>query len=603
MGSMDRNTVIGFILLAALLFLYLFLSTRSSQELQQQQMARQDSIAAQKRHQDSLRIANDTTRAAIKDSNVVVPVKEETLTVENDVLKVTFTNKGGQPAKVELKNYKSFDSTPVVLGGKAFDGITYSVNSGQGQSSQISELFFTPGSVTKNADNSQTVAFNLPVTGGNIVHQFTIKPGSYLVDWNIQMNGADRLLTQGNFNLIWQSQPEQHEKDVVYERQHTNICFYEDGDFDYIMSKTSKKFEKPVQWVSVAQQFFNITLINKSGFSSGDVSWVKETSDTSRNLARTTANLQAKLPIGAMATLPLQLYYGPNEYKILKEQALEMDKIVNLGRDFYAFVRPINKYIVMPVFGFFNSFVGSLGLVIALLTIFIRLLTSPLVYSSYLSGARMKALRPEISKLREKYGSDQQAMGMEQMKLFREAGVSPLGGCLPALLQIPIFFALYSFFNSNIILRGVPFLWADDLSSYDVIVKFPFYVWGLGSHLSLFTLLAIATSFAIQLYSMNMTPDQSNPALKYMPYIFPFILLFIFNSLPSALTWYYTVSNVITLILQFVINNYIIDHDKILAKIEENRRKPKTKSKWQERLEQMQEAQKKVEASKKSGKR
>ena len=269
MGSMDRNTVIGFILLAALLFLYLFLSTKSSQELQQQQMAKQDSIATQKRHQDSLRIANDTTKAAIKDSNVVVPAKEETLIVENDVLKVTFTNKGGQPAKVELKNYKSFDSTPVVLGGEAFDGITYSVNSGQGQSSQISELFFTPGNVTKNPDNSQTVAFNLPVAGGNIVHQFTVKPGSYMIDWNIQMNGADRLLTQGNFNLIWQSQPEQREKDDVYERQHTNICFYEDGDFDYIMSKTSKKFEKTVQWVSVAQQFFNIALINKAGFSSG----------------------------------------------------------------------------------------------------------------------------------------------------------------------------------------------------------------------------------------------------------------------------------------------------------------------------------------------
>jgi YidC/Oxa1 family membrane protein insertase len=179
--------------------------------------------------------------------------------------------------------------------------------------------------------------------------------------------------------------------------------------------------------------------------------------------------------------------------------------------------------------------------------------------------------------------------------------VNPLGGCIPALLQIPIFFALYSFFNSNIELRGVPFLWADDLSSYDVIVRFPIYVWGLGNHLSLFTLLAVITSFLISIYNMNMTPDQSNPALKYMPYIFPFILLFIFNSLPSALTWYYTVSNVITLILQFVINNYIIDHDKILAKIEANRKKPKVKPKWQERFEQMQETQKKLQETKKPG--
>ena len=197
-----------------------------------------------------------------------------------------------------------------------------------------------------------------------------------------------------------------------------------------------------------------------------------------------------------------------------------------------------------------------------------------------------------------KYGNDQHQIGVEQMKLFGESGVNPLGGCIPALLQIPIFFALYSFFNSHIALRGESFLWATDLSSYDVILRFPFSIWGLGSHLSLFTLLAVITSFLISIYNMNMTPDQSNPALKYMPYIFPFILLFIFNRLPSALTWYYTVSNVITLVLQFIIQNYIIDHDKILAKISENRKKPKGKSKWQERIEQMQEAQKKMQEAK-----
>lgn len=604
MGSMDRNTVIGFVLLAALLFLYLFLSTKSSQDLQKQQQAQIDSIAKVKRVQDSIRISNDTTGINRTDTNTIaVAATEQLITVENAVFKVTFSNKGGQPRKVELKKYKSFDSTLVTLGGQPFDKVSYAINTGQGQSAQVGELFFTPGTVAKNADNSQTVSFQLPVAGGTIIHQYTIKPDNYTIDWNIQMNGADRLLTQGAFNLTWQSEPIQHEKDVLYERQNTNICFYEEEEFDYIMSKNSKEFEKQVMWVSVAQQFFNVTLINKSNFNSGEVSWVKETSDTVRRLARTTANLQAKLPIGAMATVPLQLYYGPNEYRILKQQTPDMDKIVNLGRDFYAFVRPINKYIVMPVFQLFHSFVGSLGLVIALLTIFIRLLTSPLVYTSYLSGAKMKALRPEIEKLKVRLGDDQQQIGVEQMKLFREAGVNPLGGCIPALLQIPIFFALYSFFNSNIELRGIPFLWADDLSSYDVILRFPFYVWGLGSHLSLFTLLAVVTSFLISIYNMNMTPDQNNPAIKYMPYIFPFILLFIFNSLPSALTWYYTVSNVITLILQWIINNYIIDHDKILAKIEANRKKPKVKPKWQERFEQMQETQKKLQETKKPGRK
>jgi YidC/Oxa1 family membrane protein insertase len=264
----------------------------------------------------------------------------------------------------------------------------------------------------------------------------------------------------------------------------------------------------------------------------------------------------------------------------------------------YSFVRPINTYIIMPVFDFFKNFVSNYGIAILLLTLFIRLLTSPLVYSSYLSGAKMKALRPEIDILKKKTNGDQQQMGVEQMKLFREAGVNPLGGCIPALLQIPIFFALFSFFNSNVALRGQSFLWARDLSIYDVVVKLPFTIPAYGDHVSLFATLAVITSFLISLYGMSMTPDQSNPAMKYMPYIMPVMLLLFFNRLPAALTWYYTVSNVITLILQFVIQNYIIDHDKILAKLQANRTKPKTKPKWQERFEQMQEAQKKIQQSK-----
>jgi YidC/Oxa1 family membrane protein insertase len=249
----------------------------------------------------------------------------------------------------------------------------------------------------------------------------------------------------------------------------------------------------------------------------------------------------------------------------------------------------------MNVFDFFAGFVKNFGWVVLLLTLFIRLVTAPLTYSSYLSGAKMKVLRPELDLIKKKLGSDQQGFAMEQMKLFREAGVNPLGGCIPALLQIPIFFALYSFFNSNIALRGQEFLWSHDLSSYDTIAHLPFTIPAFGDHISLFTITAVVTSFLISIYNMSMTPTQDNPALKYMPYIFPFMLLFIFNKLPSALTWYYTVSNIITLGLQFVIQNYIINHDKILAKIDEKRKTPKTKSKWQEKYDQMMESQKKLQ--------
>ena len=213
-------------------------------------------------------------------------------------------------------------------------------------------------------------------------------------------------------------------------------------------------------------------------------------------------------------------------------------------------------------------------------------------------------MRYELDVIQKIFGSDQQGFAMEQMKLFREAGVNPLGGCIPALLEIPIFFAVYSFFNSNIALRGQSFLWSQDLSSYDVIAKLPFSIpMGFGDHISLFTITAVITSFLISIYNMSMTPTQDNPMMKYMPYIFPFMLLFIFNRLPSALTWYYTVSNLITLGLQFVIQNYIINHDKILAKIEEKRKAPKTKSKWQDRYEQMMESQKKLQDLKEKNQR
>ena len=608
--GMDRNTVIGFVLLGILLFAYLFISTKNSHELERQRKLVEDSVALVKAHQMAEAKLRDTakntaaTTTAPTDTtgfNAAFVGTEHLLTVENELMKVIFSNKGGQPVSVELKQFKAYDSTPVKLvDPKADNRLSYSINTNPNQPAQISDLFFKEGQVVKNSDGSQTVTFRLPTLDGeSLVHQFTIRPNEYLVDWNVLVNNPDKLFSQGNFNLGWHAYLGRVQKNIVNERRLSSVCYYENNEFDYILSKTEKTFEKPVQWVSVSQQFFNTTLISKNPFNSGAVHLMKETADSSNAVGRAEVNLQAKIPSAAAVTLPFQLYYGPNDFSILEKQAPGMSRIIDLGRGIYSFVRPVNVYVIMPVFSFFKKYIASYGLAILLLTLFIRLFTSPLVYSSYLSGAKMKALKPEIEAMKKRVGDDQQQVGMEQMKLFREAGVNPLGGCIPALLQIPIFFALYSFFNSNISLRGESFLWSHDLSSYDAVVNFGFSIPGYGDHISLFALLAVVTSFLISLYGMSMTPDQSNPAMKYMPYIMPVMLLLFFNGLASALTWYYTVSNVITLILQFVIQNYIIDHEKILAKLQENRTKPKTKSKWQERLEQMQEAQKKAQQTKK----
>ena len=598
----DKNTVIGFVLLAVLFFVYFWYTSKQQNEIAAYKKRFDDSVAVVKANAEKAAALNtvaliDSTKKDTTGNAVVADtLKEQIAILENDLIKVAFTNKGGQVASVTLKKYTNSKKELVQLGDSS--SLSYAVNAGNNQTVQINQVIFPVSNVSTDQNGVQKIEYAWTAPNGKTIkHQFTLAKGKYNVDWNISMDGADQLLTNNQLNVLWDVHSYGQEKTTTYERQMSNICFSEGSEFDYISSNTNKVFEKPVQWVGLVQQFFSTTVIYKDGFKSGKIDWQRKT-DSSNGLATLQAQFQTKLT-GTNASMPLSLYYGPNDFQILKSQAPEMEKIVNLGRDLYSFVRPINKYIIMPVFDFFAGFVQNYGWVVFLLTIFIRLVTSPLTYTSFLSTAKMKVLKPELDEIKKKTGDDQQAFAMEQMKLFREAGVNPLGGCIPALLQIPIFFALYSFFNSNIALRGQSFLWSQDLSSYDSIYTLPFSIpLGFGNHISLFTLTAVLTTFISSIYNMSMTPTQDNPALKYMPYIFPFMLLFIFNSLPSALTWYYTVSNIVTLLLQLVIQKVIIDHDKILATIDLKRKTPKKKSNWQEKYEQMMEAQKKVQALK-----
>ena len=607
--NFDRNTIIGFIALA-ILFLGYFFYTTKEQQAYQQAKAKNDSIANLNKPvpnpvvvvRDSMAADSLARVSSAGDFGNAIRGEEKLFTVENELLKISFSNKGGQPRSVELKHFKGPDSNNVKLAATDFDKIIYTVNTGANKASEINNFYFAGPQVTKAADGSQVVTYQLQSPNNtSITHQFVIKQGHYLVDFNLQLNGVPQLLSGNTLNLTWQNKALQLQKDLTYEKQQSQVSYYVDGDFDYSSAAEggSESFNDPVNWVGIKQQFFNTTLIAKNNFTSGSINWT--TPANGNTVVQATANLKMDLPAGTSATVPLALYYGPTDYKILKQYGNEMESMVNLGSGIFAFVKYINRWIIIPIFDLFEKITTNYGIVILLLTLFIRLLISPLTYSSYLSGAKMKVLRPEIEKLKAKYGNDQQQISMEQMKLFREAGVNPLGGCIPALLQIPIFFALYSFFNASVDLRGKRFLWAEDLSQYDSIATLPFAIPFYGDHVSLFTITAVVTSFLISVYSMSMTPDQNNPVLKYMPYIFPIILFFVFNSLPSGLTWYYTVSNIITLVLQFVIQNYIINHDRILVKIEENRKKPKQPSKWQERMAQMQEQQKKMQEMQKKG--
>lgn len=601
---MDRNTIIGFVLLALLFFGYFFYTREGQLEVEKQRKHVQDSLDRLKPKLDTAKVkaAADSVaaqKAAVAGIKQDSAGKEQLITVENKVFKITFTNKGGQPKSIELKHFTSFNGKPVLVQDGSFNDISYAINTGNNQTAESSDLLFTPSAIRTQPDSSQVISFSLQTNSGeSIEHQFIIKPDDYMLGFNIKLNGTNRLFTQNSINLLWQAKADKMEKDIDWETQQSHVSFVENGDYDFERivrgKEDKKKFDKPVEWLGINQQFFATVILDKNKFASGEINWNSPHDTASHIIAKATAHLKIDLPQSNDAVVPLELYYGPSDYKILKSYGNQMYNMVPLGSGVLAFVKYINRGFIMPVFNFLSAHIASYGLVIALLTIIIRLLISPLTYQSYLSGAKMKLMKPELEELKNKYKDDKQAFAMEQMKLYKSAGVNPLGGCIPALFQVPIFFALYEFFNSNIALRHQAFLWASDLSTYDSIANLPFNIPFYGSHVSLFTITAAVTSMLISLYGMSNMQDNSNPVMKYMPFVFPVILIGFFNRMPAALTWYYTVSNTITLLIQLVIQKYIIDHDKLMAKLQENKKKPVAQNKWQERIAAMQEANSKV---------
>ncbi len=595
-------------MLLALLFFGYFYYTRQGQlEYEKEQQHIQDSINKLKPKADTshLQKSNLDSLAKVQQQSQLQGIiqdttgKEQFFKVETSLIEVTFTNKGGQPYSIRLKKYKTFDGKPLFIDDGTFNNISYQINTGANKTAQTAELLFTKLPEIKSENGNQVITYAIGLANGSsIEHQYIIQPDNYMMDFNIRLKQAGQLFSDQVLRLGWDAKATQKEKDLDWEIQQSHVSYVENNDFDFERLSTGRKdqlkFSRPVSWIALNQQFFINSIVAKDKFQSGEISWDTPKDTSSHIVGTAKASMQLKVPSGADAVIPMQLYYGPSDYNILKSYGNEMYNMVPLGTGIFAFVKYINRGFILPVFDFLAKYIGSYGLIIALLTIIIRLLISPLTYQSYLSGAKMKLLKPEMEQLKAKLGDDKQAFAMEQMKLYRSAGVNPVGGCIPALFQVPIFFALYSFFNSNISLRGESFLWAHDLSSYDSILNLGFNIPFYGAHVSLFTILATVTSLLISLYGMSNMQDTGNPMMKYLPFIFPVILLGVFNRMPAALTWYYTVSNVITLLIQFVIQQYIIDHDKLMARLQENKKKPKKQSKWQERIQAMQEQNEKM---------
>jgi YidC/Oxa1 family membrane protein insertase len=596
---MDRNSVIGFILLGVLLVGYIVFNQKQ-QVKSLREKARQDSIA----NLNKPKILTDTARgiAAQPDSARLAGEygafagsatgTEQTAVLENDLMKITFTNKGGQPDAVQLKDFKTSDGAPLVLVKGSFNRLSLQIPVNN-HTLNTADLFFSGSQVQKQADGSQTLTYRLPVTPSEYLEYiYTLKPGNYTVDYTIHAVGLENVLPAAQKTLALQWNWEQHKQELDMENERLNNQVHynlADHKHDYFtLQRSSHEKLDQLQWISVKQQFFNTSLIPKTPFASADIN--TKVPESANIVGQTFTTLEIPYTRAHDFSFPVQIYYGPNHYKTLKSFDIGLENIIPLGSGIFAFVKYVNKWIIIPVFNFLSGFIGNYGIIIILLTIFIRLIIAPFTYQSYVSQAKMKVLKPELDELRAKHGDDQQAFGMEQMKLFKSAGVNPLGGCLPALLQLPILVAMYSFFPSSIELRQESFLWAKDLSTYDSILNLPFTIPFYGNHISLFTLLMTATSLMLAFYNRGMA-DQSNPVMKYMPYIFPIMLLGIFNRTAAALTFYYFLSNVISIALQWVLQTFVINHDKIHARIQENKKKPVSKSKWQERLEEMQKRQ------------
>lgn len=613
---MDRNSVIGFLLLGVLMVGYIFYNQKQ-QSAYLKEKARQDSILALNKPKTPVADTTGALNAGPLDSAhqallngefglfaAAAAGTEEKTTLENDVVKIVFNNKGGQPASVQLKDYKTYDGAPLMLQQSSFNRLSVEVPANLNKMLNSADLYFTAGKPQEGPGGVKTIAYRLNTTDPNtyLEFQYALKPGSYLVDYTIHAVGLQKLLpgNQNYLNLQWNTQDDKQEHDMQNERQNNQAHYMlENEKHDYFtLSRTShEKLDKKVKWLSVKQQFFNTTIIAKKDlFNNADIN--TKVPESPQIVGQALSTLQLPYNRANDFSFPMEIYYGPNHYKTLKSFDIGLQKIIPLGTGIFAFVKYVNIFIIIPVFNFLSGFISNYGIIIILLTIFIRLLIAPFTYQSYVSQAKMKVLKPEIDELKAKYGDDQQAFGVEQMKLFKSAGVNPLGGCLPALLQLPILVAMYSFFPSSIELRQESFLWAKDLSTYDSIVNLPFNIPFYGDHVSLFTILMTITSLILAFYNRGMA-DQSNPVMKYMPYIMPIMLLGIFNRLAAALTFYYFLSNVISILLQFVIQKFIINHDKIHAQIQENKKKPKTKSKWQERLEEVQKRQQEMQQQRK----
>ncbi|MCM4154501.1 membrane protein insertase YidC [Gramella sp. AN32] len=613
--KIDVQSIIGFLLIGALLLWMLYNNsseeTAVDNETQTEQVENPESntqVSNENSFEDDNEIKSDSTSLANAQRRLGAFGYSETLpsatsgstTLENDVLELKISNKGGYIEEARLKKFKTFDSIPVHLikDGNASFNINFGTTDGRTLNTE--NLFFEPELIENNG--SQILSMKLKVSEDEFLeYRYTMKPGEYMLDFNMRSQGLSKVLNSSQDPILdWKLKGYRHAKSISYENRYTDLIYEYEGDDDNLSNGDDE--EENIDYIAYRQHFFTSILLTDTSFKLGnfEVENLVEDEEIDTIFTKTFAS---RLPLelkGGELNYNMNWYYGPSDYQILNDYDRNLDEVIPLGWGIFGW---INKYLFIPFFSYLSGVLPSYGIAIIVMTIVVRIVLSPVTYKSYLSQAKMKVLKPEINELNEKYKDNAMKKQQETMKLYSKAGASPMSGCLPALMQIPVFYALFQFFPSAFQLRQKPFLWADDLSSYDVIAELPFKIPFYGDHVSLFPILA---SVAIFFY-MTMTTGQSMqanqqpgmPNMKFLMYLSPVFMLVFFNNYASGLSLYYFTSNLITIGIMLVIKHVIIDEEKIHAKIQENKKKPRKQNKFTKKFQDMMEQAEKQQSKQK----
>ena len=605
---MNKSNVIGFVLIGVIMFGFTWYQSKQYNK-QMELQAQLDSIAFVEQ------MAAMAKESIVETENVAVktlPAYKDSLLTEarlaeaqvyklaNDKIEVEFTTRGAQPYSVKINDYMTYDSTDLYLIKP--EQSQYGVSVYAGENINTKDFVFN---VVEH--NDSLIVMQLPFAQGGYIQQvYALSEGSYMVQNELSFVGMENVIPRNvsMLDIDWNVVIPRLEKGYKNEKQYSKLDYYFTGDKKSEElgrgRDASERINTKVKWFAFQQQFFSAIMTSGSEFASADlaVKYFSEDEYKSQgNLMSCSAHLRSDFQGGSpVISLPYEFYFGPNDYRGLKAYDMKYEKIVPLGGWMVSW---FSRLVIIPCFDFLGKFIKNYGLVILLMTILIKLLISPLTMKSYKSSAKMQILKPEIDKLNAKYPNEKDAMKKQQamMDLYKKADVSPAGGCLPMLLQMPILFAMFRFFPASIELRQQKFLWADDLSAYDSIIDFGVNVPLLGDHLSLFALLMAATMFFYsRMTSSQMSDDPNMAGMKFMSlYMMPIMMFFICNNLSAALSYYYLLSNIITMGMTWYIRKYIVTEDKVRAEMMVNAHKPKKKSKWQMRLEEAQKMQEQMQ--------